>query len=253
MNITRNRFMKAALASVAASCLLVSLPSIPAHAAPPTSASPLVAVSTRLAESRTLRVVAFGSSSTQGAGASSDAATYPAKLQVDLASALPGVTVSVINRGIGGQDAEDFHARLPEILAEKPALVIFQTGTNDPLRGLALDRFIELTREDVTTLRKAHIDVILMEPQLCRVFTDKAGSFDFVTAVREIGAEFGIPVIRRYDLMRDWMAQHVAKPEELQAPDGLHMGDRGYALLARVVAREILDGAGRRQMVAGAD
>jgi lysophospholipase L1-like esterase len=149
-------------------------------------------------------------------------------------------------------DAVEFHARLAEVIADKPDLVIFQTGTNDPLRGLPLDEFIALTRADIQTIRAAGIDVMLMEPQFCRVFADKPGAFTYVEAVRDLGAEFGIPVIRRWDLMKEWLARHVARPDQLEAPDGLHMADRGYALLARVVTRMILaDSHAPRLMASG--
>ncbi len=218
----------------------------------PPRAPKFAAVAHRFATHEGLRIVAFGSSSTEGVGASTPANSYPARLQADLAAALPGNEITVINRGIGGQDAVEFHARLAGIIADKPDLVIFQTGTNDPLRELPLDQFIALTRGDIQTLRAAGIDVMLMEPQFCRIFADKPGSFAYVEAVRDLGAEFGIPVIRRWDLMKEWLARHVARPEQLQAPDGLHMADRGYALLARVVTRVILaDGRAPRLMASG--
>jgi lysophospholipase L1-like esterase len=83
-----------------------------------------------------LRVIAFGSSSTQGAGASSPSASYPAQLQVDLMRMVPkGETVEVVNRGIGGQDADDMIQRLQsDVIAPRPNVVIWQTGSNDPLR-----------------------------------------------------------------------------------------------------------------------
>jgi acyl-CoA thioesterase I len=57
--------------------------------------------------------------------------------------------------------------------------------------------------------------------------------------VREIGRQLGIPVIHRYDLMLGWLKDHIATFEELIAPDGLHIADGGYALLARFIAQEL--------------
>ncbi|MBV9811113.1 MAG: SGNH/GDSL hydrolase family protein [Acetobacteraceae bacterium] len=218
----------------------MSLTSPPAAAEP----SPLLRVAERVAAHDQLRVVAFGSSSTQGVGASGPATTYPAKLQGLLSDALPDVSVTVVNRGIGGQDADDFHARLPTVLADKPDLVIFQTGTNDVLRRLPLERFEALTREDIGVLRSRGIDVLLLEPQDCPVFANTPGAFGYVEAIRRIGAEMDVPVIRRWDLMHDWLARHEATLAELQAGDGLHMADRGYALLARAARDLILTAVG---------
>src|SRR5579871_5623313 len=81
-----------------------------------------------------LTIIALGSSSTEGVGASSPAHTYPALLQKQLRAALPKVAVKVVNRGIGGQDVDDMMRRLPAIIGERPDLIIWQTGSNDPLR-----------------------------------------------------------------------------------------------------------------------
>jgi lysophospholipase L1-like esterase len=190
-----------------------------------------------------VRITAFGSSSTKGVGASSPATNYPSRLQGDLAAALPaGTQVVVTNRGIGGEDAEDMMRRLPAVLAEHPDLLIWQTGTNDPLRGLPLPRFIELTRAGLTAIRAAGVDAMLMEPQDCPVFAGKPGALAYRDAVRSLAAEFGIPVVRRYDLMQTWLTVGGMTPKQLEAPDGLHMSDTGYALLARAVAQTILTG-----------
>ena len=205
---------------------------------------PLARVAERVGAHEPLRIVAFGSSSTQGIGATSPAATYPAKLESLLTDALPESEVTVINRGIGGQDAEEFHARVGQVLADAPDLVIFQTGTNALLRHLPLARFVALTREDIATFQAHGIDVILLEQQYCPVFAKAAGAFDYVTALRRIGEEMRVPVIRRWDLMKDWLARHEATLADLESPDGLHMADKGYAMLARAARNAILAHAG---------
>lgn len=187
-----------------------------------------------------LRIVAFGSSSTQGIGASSSAFAYPAQLEEDLEALLPHTSVAVINQGVGGEDAVDMALRLPNVLAARPDLVIFQTGTNDPLRGVPIDRFVALTRKVIERLRTADIDVMLMEPQLCRVTKSVPASVLYRDAVRTLAAEMDVPIIRRWDLMQSWLSHDLVTPVQMLAPDGLHMADAGYTLLAKEVAREIL-------------
>ena len=58
--------------------------------------------------------------------------------------------------------------RLPAVIAEHPDLIIWQTGSNDPLRDVPLDRFVQETIAGVQAIRAAHIDVMLMGPQLCQ-------------------------------------------------------------------------------------
>jgi lysophospholipase L1-like esterase len=201
---------------------------------------PLPRVARLMAAGLTLHVTALGSSSTEGVGASSAAASYPSRLQVDLAALLPEVPVVVLNRGIGGQDADDMVARLPALLAERPDLVIWQTGSNDPLRGVPLDRFEAETRRGIASIRDTGADVILMEPQLCRRLSAQANAERFRDAVRRIGAEMGVPVVRRYDLMRGWLDKGLISQAQMLSGDGLHMADAGYAMLAKEVAREIV-------------
>jgi len=233
--------VRAAFGLVMATAASAALVSAPALAAPHSESALLAAAAQDLATRHALRITAFGSSSTQGIGASSPAASYPSRLQADLSAALSaGVKVVVSNRGIGGEDVDDMLRRLPTVLAEHPDLVIWQTGTNDPLRGVPLARFIALTRAGIAEIRAAGADVMLMEPQDCPVFAGKPGALAFRDAVRSIGAEFGVPVVRRYELMQGWLLKDRLTAAQLQAPDGLHMSDTGYALLATAVAQTIL-------------
>lgn len=224
------------------------LAAVPAALAmrPPEPDLPRVAQT--LAAGEPLRIVAFGSSSTQGVGASSPAAAYPARLEAALSRHLEreGTEVTVLNRGIGGEAVDEMLRRLDrDVIAARPQLVIWQTGSNDPLRGVPLEHFREATTGALHRLREAGIDVILMEPQWCPALDRTPGADGFRDAVREIGEAEDVPVIRRSDLMREWMAEERIAAKDLLAPDGLHMADGGYGLLAEAAAEEILRGAAR--------
>ena len=206
-------------------------------------------VARQLAIGAPLRIVAFGSSSTEGIGASSPANAYPARLQTDLRTKLHGVEVTVINRGIGGEHVDDMLARLDrDVIGPEPQLVIWQTGSNDPLRGVSLDHFRVATLEGLRRIRDAGIDVVLMEPQWCPKLESTPGANRFRDAVRDIGAELDVPVIRRADLMHGWVRDGKVTSKQLFASDGLHMADRGYALLAAAAAESILRDAGPVQV-----
>jgi lysophospholipase L1-like esterase len=127
-----------------------------------------------------------------------------------------------------------------DVLNEKPDLVIWQTGSNDPLRSVPLARFIEETKAGISKMRAAGLDVMLMEPQWCPKLQGTPGADLYSLAVRSVGSELGVPVIRRADLMRKWVAENRLSSSQLLSGDGFHMTDGGYALLAREVAHEIL-------------
>src|SRR5262245_2536162 len=87
-----------------------------------------------IARGDALAIVAIGSSSTQGVGASDPAHTYPALLAEELQRRWPRLTVTVMNKGIGGEMAEQMLARFTrDVLPYHPQLVIWQTGSNHTL------------------------------------------------------------------------------------------------------------------------
>ena len=189
------------------------------------------------------RIVALGSSSTQGTGASSPAAAYPAQLQRlfdETYRGRPPVTVS--NRGVAGEDIDDMMKRIgSEVVGVHPDLVIWQVGSNDPLRGVPMDRFKAELRHGIAAIRAGGSEMLLMEPQWSPVIARADAKSRFVDAVREVGAEQHVAVLRRFALMGDWVATGLVTPTELVGPDNLHMTDRGYALLAKAVLAEIAE------------
>jgi hypothetical protein len=59
-----------------------------------------------------IKIVALGSSSTYGAGASTSAASYPSRLAEELVRRFPGHKFTVLNRGVNGEDVGNMLARL---------------------------------------------------------------------------------------------------------------------------------------------
>ena len=99
---------------------------------------PLVRTARRLASGEPLTIVAIGSSSTAGAGASSPDASYPSRLAVELKQRFPLQDITVLNRGVNGEETEDMMARFATgVIAAHPQLVLWQVGTNSVLRGAA--------------------------------------------------------------------------------------------------------------------
>ncbi|MCK8783564.1 SGNH/GDSL hydrolase family protein [Roseomonas sp. NAR14] len=221
-----------------------------------TQAVALPRVAARLRQGAPLRVVAFGSSSTEGSGASAPDRTYPSRLAQDLSAwvrerGAAGEAVEVLNRGRGGDDAEAMARRLErDVLAERPDLVIWQTGSNDPITGVPPERFAALTRQGILAMRAAGIDVMVMDQQWCPRLEGVRDAAAYREALRGVAAELGVPVIRRAALMRGWAAAGVLTPAQMIGPDGFHMTDAGYARLAEAVAAQVLRNAGLGAAVA---
>jgi acyl-CoA thioesterase I len=240
---------------IAAAFLTVSLAG-PARAVEPMAERgdpiALAHVTQALSGGGTVVIAAFGSSSTEGVGASSPRASYPARLQVLLNSAAPNSRrFVVLNRGIGGEDADDMIRRLPKVIAEHPDLIIWQTGSNDLLLGVPLDRFVAETVAGIELIRAAGIDVMLMDPQLSPRLEGHKATKMVRDAMQKIGESMRVPVIGRYELMRGWLADHAITMKEMISPDGLHMADRGYSLLAQAVSADIQRRSGMKVLTAG--
>src|SRR5215467_14576542 len=90
---------------------------------------PLERTARHLASRKLTLIVALGSSSTAGAGASSPEAAYPSRLMEELARRFPTQSIIVLNRGVGGERAIDMLGRFDDsVAAEHPDLVLWQVG-----------------------------------------------------------------------------------------------------------------------------
>lgn len=187
-----------------------------------------------------LRLLAVGSSSIEGIGASRPELGFVPRLETDLRARLPGVEVTVINRGIGGETAADTASRLAqEINAARPDLVLWQLGTNDVLRDRSLDALFDDYRRGQAILDSAGVDVMVIDPQRLPEGARNpnfAGRNPALAEVsRLIGLEagrVGYAAFRRFDAMQGWSAL----PGGGVGPDELHLNDAGYACWAAVTA-----------------
>ncbi|WP_339076688.1 SGNH/GDSL hydrolase family protein [Acetobacter sp. AC2005] len=204
-----------------------------------TKLSSLPHVARLLRHKKPVKITLFGSSSTEGVGASSIAASYAGVFEQTLRAAVPD-KLEVINRGIGGQGAVQMHARLAQVLADKADLVIWQGGVNDPLTGVNLADFEQLTRDDLQALRENGADIALMDLQWCRLLDECPLAPAFQASVHALGRELEMPVFPRFDLMKQWSKTYGLRREDL-SPDGIHMGDIGYRLLGEAVAKWVLE------------
>lgn len=202
--------------------------------------APLPRAAAGLSGRRALTIVAFGSSSTYGTGASTPAASYPSRLERDLATRFPAARITVVNQGVPGEDTDAMMRRIDrDVLALRPDLVIWQAGSNDILLHDDLDRFARSLRRGIAQMRAAGADVLLLDPQYSPRIAASVDAEAYVRAIRATGAALGVPVLRRWDIMRAWAASELFPKAALASADGLHMTDTGYACLAELAAGEI--------------
>jgi len=185
-----------------------------------------------------LRIVAFGSSTTAGYGASAPAHTYPEVMRRALAPSFPGGVV-LVNQGISGETSREMDGRLHRVIEAEPDLVIWQTGSNDVTAPVPLETFEQLTRAGLARLRRTGADVVLMEQQFSRNLEAHPDMPAFLQALRAIAQSEGVPCFPRYDWMRGLCESGRFTMDNL-SPDGTHMTDAGYAALGEAVASWLL-------------
>jgi lysophospholipase L1-like esterase len=185
----------------------------------------------RIEAKQPLLIVAVGSSSTAGTGASGPDKTYPSQLQADLRRRFPGEDVTVLNRGKGGEDAGEELARLDgDVVAAHPDLVIWQLGTNAVLRRDDLAADAGLMERGVEILKSDGIDVVLMDMQYAPRVLNRPAYPAMEQLIADTAEHGDVGLYRRFDIMRYWQ-ENDRFPAGMTAADGLHMTDVSYACL----------------------
>lgn len=187
-----------------------------------------------------LRIIAFGSSSTAGSGASSKKNAYPSQLESQLRQRWPGREVQVINAGIGGQLVTDMMARLErDVLKNRPALVIWQTGVNDAIKGVDIAKFKQLVLNGIDRMRLAGIDVVLLDQQYYPRAEKLPHFQQYLQSLAEASQERGIPILHRFRIMKHLVSTSQFALQDLLAPDGFHLNDLSYRCLGTMMADAI--------------
>lgn len=200
-------------------------------------------VDARLEAREPITIVALGSSSTEGVGATRPENNYPSRLAVELRQRL-GAEVRVLNRGVGGDAMGAMLSRIERDAIEvHPDLVVWQVGTNDVLHDDDAAADAAIMREGVQRLKAAGIDVILMDVQYAPEVLAHQGYHDMLHAIAAVGIAEGVPVFRRFLVMQSWDETGVMPVRAALADDRLHMNDRSYGCLARLLADGIATAA----------
>jgi lysophospholipase L1-like esterase len=192
-------------------------------------------------------IVAFGSSSTSGYGTTSQEYTYPNRLAAQLHRKYPKADITVINRGVGGEDAPEMMKRLQAaVLDMKPDLVIWQVGTNAVLRNLDPTETAKLVEEGVERIQAAGSDLVLVDPQYSPRVAERAESANKMVKLLGRVAELRhVGFFPRFEVMRDWHERQAIPIDDFVIADGLHMNDWGYACFAQLLGDDIIKSVGQ--------
>jgi acyl-CoA thioesterase-1 len=207
---------------------------------------PLLHTMRTLASGEPLTIVAIGSSSTAGAGASSPAATYPSQLAADLRQRFPGHVITVLNRGVNGEETDNMMARFAkDVMAAHQQLVLWQVGTNSVLRDHPLNPHEAQLHEGIKELKAADTDVVLIDPQYSPAVIAKSETDGMVEQIALAAKVENVDLFRRFAVMRNWYEVDHLGFDVFVSPDHLHMNDWSYACLGKLLGAAISEAATR--------
>lgn len=207
---------------------------------------PLKRTADKIVAGEKVTIVAIGSSSTAGAGATSSAASYPSRLAAELKLNFPKADIRVINRGVNGEEARDMLARFDaDVLAAQPDLVLWQVGTNSVLRDNSLSGASVMIREGVRRLKAAGADVVLIDPQFAPRVIAKPEAAPMIALISAAAKETNVDLFQRFAVMRYWHEHNAIPFKSFVTEDGLHMNDWGYGCWAKLLGSAITDSVNR--------
>jgi acyl-CoA thioesterase I len=166
-------------------------------------------------------IVTFGDSLTAGVVP----ANYPDALQRLLDR--NGYRYRVDNQGVSGDTTTDGLARIDNVIAAHPALVLLEFGGNDGLRGIPGEATRENLEEMIEKLKTAKIPIVLLG----------------ITLPPNYGPEYVAPftamfpaLAKQYKLtLMPFLLVHVYRDSTLMRPDGIHPNGQGNEILAKDV------------------
>jgi lysophospholipase L1-like esterase len=157
-----------------------------------------------LAQKR-LTVLVVGAGSSQLPGSNGVANAYPGRLQAALAQQLPGVDLKVATDVKAKRTAAEMVKALPALLsANKPDLLIWQTGTVDAMLSVDPDQFSQALDSGINIAHSAGADVVLINAQYSPRTESMIALGTYAEDMRWVALQHEIPLFDRFSMMKLW-------------------------------------------------
>ena len=205
-------------------------------------------VAGKLVAGKPVVIVAFGSSSTAGYGASSPEFNYPNRLAAQLRRQYPTADITVINRRRRRRGRARDDEAAPEGGDRRAS------GSRD-LAGRHQCRAAQSRsrrhRQDGRGRHRPHpgrrrADIVLVDPQYSPAVNQRAESAGkMVKLLGKVAELRHVGIFPRFEVMRDWHEKQSIPVESFVIADGLHMNDWGYACFAQLLGDDIIRSVGQ--------
>jgi acyl-CoA thioesterase-1 len=172
------------------------------------------------ADAATVKILALGTSLTQGLGVP-PGLDLTAVLETRLKAS--GFDVKLINAGVSGDTSAGGLARLGWSLADHPQAAIIELGSNDALRGQSPSETEKNLAAILVRLKSAHISVLLTGMKAPRnLGPEYAEQFDAIYP--RLAREYGV-------LFYPFILDGVAANPKLNQADGIHPNPAGVKII----------------------
>jgi hypothetical protein len=189
-----------------------------------------------------LDVAVVGSASSELSGPAGTNIAYPTRLEEALRSLLPGVTVKVATYARPRETASEMEAKLPRIISDsKPALLIWQTGTADAIRGVDPEEFRVSLDDGVDKVRAADADVVFMNMQYSPRTEAMLAVTAYADAMRIVALKREAVLFDRFTIMKRWNEGGVF--DLYGATRTTNIAERVHDCLGRLLADVVIAGA----------
>jgi hypothetical protein len=152
-----------------------------------------------------LDIAVIGSASSELSGPQGTNIAYPTRLEAALRAMLPGIAVTVTTYAQPRETASEMAARFGRIIAErKPALVVWQTGTADALRGVDADVFGAALDSGAKRLQAAGADLVFVNMQYSPRTEPVLAVDAYADAMRMTALKRAVVLFDRFSIMKRW-------------------------------------------------
>jgi hypothetical protein len=197
-------------------------------------------LSERLRAGGPVKIVAIGGASTTGAAAGSPELAYPHRLQEILGRWYPDTLITVVNKGVPRQTAQQMLERFPsDVVAEDPVLVIWETGTTDAVRGVEIEDLAAALQSGIDELKARSIDIMLIDMQFSRSTATVINFESYLSTLHRVGDVNDVYVFPRFEMMRYWSEQNVFNFDGVSKEERASLAASVYECIGRKLAEAI--------------
>ena len=200
----------------------------------------LTQAAAELKDRHRLDITVVGSGSSALSGPDGARFAWPAQLEDALRERLPGNEIKVTAHVQSRQTTAEMVVNLPKFLGEDhPALVVWQAGTVDAMRGVEPDEFRASLGEGIEAITHAGADAVLMNMQYSPRTESMLGVTAYADVMRWVAEQRNVVLFDRLAIMRYWSDSGVF--DLYATTTGYAMARRVHACIGRALAAQIIN------------